>query len=89
MEFGNNLGLILAPWLKSFEADVLIIGGNISHASNLFLPALVTTLYKNKIQVEVKISTLKEKATFMGCSRLGNPKFYNIASHNLYDTVTC
>jgi glucokinase len=35
-DFGVNLGIFLAPWLKGFEAEVLVIGGNISHAYNLF-----------------------------------------------------
>ena len=35
-DFGDNAGIFLAPWLKVFKAEILVIGGNISHAYNLF-----------------------------------------------------
>ncbi|HBZ19496.1 MAG TPA: ROK family protein, partial [Bacteroidales bacterium] len=35
-EFGTNLGIFLAPWLKKFKAEIVVVGGNISHAYDLF-----------------------------------------------------
>ena len=36
MEFGDKCALFLAPYLKTFNAEILVIGGNISHAYRLF-----------------------------------------------------
>lgn len=38
--FGKNLGLCLAPWLVSFQADCLVLGGGIAGSAELFMPAL-------------------------------------------------
>ncbi len=38
-KFGKNLGSFLSPWLLRFGAEILVIGGNISHAYDLFGPA--------------------------------------------------
>jgi len=39
-EFGANLGEFLHPWLRKFECDELVIGGNIARSSHLFFNAL-------------------------------------------------
>lgn len=42
--FGKNLGSFLQPWLRKFKCDVLVLGGNISKASHLFEPSLLSAL---------------------------------------------
>jgi predicted NBD/HSP70 family sugar kinase/mannose-6-phosphate isomerase class I len=39
-ELGERLGIFLAHWIRDFHADALMIGGSISQASALFLPAM-------------------------------------------------
>ena len=39
-EFGHNLEAALLPLLKQFSASSLVIGGNISHSSDLFMQAI-------------------------------------------------
>ena len=69
-EFGNSLGGFLAPWLKRFGAEILVIGGNISHAFNLFGPALEKTLRNEGCDTKIAISELKEDAALLGSAYL-------------------
>jgi glucokinase len=75
-EFGVNLGTFLAPWLKRFAADVLVIGGNIAAAYAEFGPALEATLRKHHISVAIHLSELKEQAALIGSARLFEDKFW-------------
>lgn len=38
--FGYNLGSFVLPWLKKFDCDELVIGGNIARANELFATSL-------------------------------------------------
>ena len=38
--FGTQLSTSLRPWTTAFSADVLVLGGNVSQAFNLFAPTL-------------------------------------------------
>jgi predicted NBD/HSP70 family sugar kinase/mannose-6-phosphate isomerase class I len=39
-ELGVNLGLLLTPWIRRFEADAIVIGGGIASAYALFGPSM-------------------------------------------------
>jgi hypothetical protein len=39
-ELGTNLGLLLTPWIRRFEADAVVIGGGIANAYALFGPSM-------------------------------------------------
>jgi len=58
-EYGSNMGEFLAPFVKMFDAKVLVIGGNITGAFDLFGAHLLNALEQNKIAVEVHLSLLK------------------------------
>lgn len=69
-EYGRNLGDFLHPWLNLFQADVLVIGGNISAAYNLFGPDFEKALKRNDINTQIRISKLKEHAAIIGSAHL-------------------
>jgi len=75
-EFGTSLGAFLAPWLKRFEAEILVIGGNISHAWTLFGPSFENELGKAGCRTSVTISELKEDAALMGSAYLFDEGFW-------------
>ena len=75
-EFGTNLGSFLAPWLIRFEAEILVIGGNISHTWDLFRPAFETQLHKAGCKTSVAISELKEDAALLGSAYLLDEVFW-------------
>jgi glucokinase len=76
IDFGENTGLFLAPWLNKFKAEILVIGGNISHAYNLFGDAFEIRLKKENCFCKVAISKLKEDAALLGSGYLLDDEFW-------------
>ncbi|RPH31941.1 MAG: ROK family protein [Bacteroidales bacterium] len=76
-DFGRNLGQFLGPWLKLFDADGLVIGGNVSKAYNLFEFSLNEKLRKSNTDTKVVLSKLKEDAALIGCAHLIQHDYYN------------
>ena len=46
-EFSNNLAKFLGPVIKAYKPDVVVLGGNISNASDKFIPELKKLLKKD------------------------------------------
>jgi glucokinase len=82
-EFGNNLGVFLAPWLKRFKAEIVVVGGNISNAYNLFGDIFERSLKKEGCNCKVALSELKEDAAFVGAAYLLDEKFWKDIQHAL------
>ena len=82
-EFGTNLGIFLAPWLKRFKAGIVVVGGNISHAYNLFGGIFENSLKKEGCNCKVALSELKEDAAFIGASYLLDETFWKDIQHAL------
>jgi glucokinase len=82
-EFATNLGIFLAPWLKKFEAEILIIGGNISHAYSIFGADFKQSLKKEGWSGVIEVSELKEDAAFLGSAYLFNDQFWKAVQHAL------
>jgi glucokinase len=82
-DFGENAGLFLAPWLKKFKAEILVIGGNISHAYNLFGEVFENTLKKENCNCEVALSKLKEDAALLGSAYMLDDDFWKSVQHAL------
>lgn len=75
-DFGAAIGHFLAPLLLNFEADCLVIGGNISGAYPLFGASLKRALAERNVNVNIEISELMESAAMVGSSRLLDEKFW-------------
>lgn len=75
-EFGRNLGRFLAPWLTKFGAEILVMGGNISYAFDLFGPAYEEELKAVGCGVVTAISELKEDAALLGSAYLHDETFW-------------
>jgi glucokinase len=82
-DFGDNAGLFLAPWLKKFRAEILVIGGNISHAYSLFGDVFESRLKKENCFCEVAISNLKEDAALLGSGYLLDDDFWRSVQYAL------
>jgi glucokinase len=82
-EFGNNLGVFLAPWLNGFNSEMLVIGGNISNAYNLFGHVFEERLKKENCQCKVEISELMEDAALLGSAYLFDDSFWKDVQHAL------
>jgi glucokinase len=82
-EYGSNMGTFLAPWLNRFKAEVLVIGGNISNAYDLFGDVFEEQLKKEKCKCRVEISELKEDAALIGSAYLFDETFWRDVQHAL------
>ncbi|OFY64636.1 MAG: hypothetical protein A2V64_13300 [Bacteroidetes bacterium RBG_13_43_22] len=82
-EFANDLGVFLAPWLNRFNAEILVIGGNISHAYNLFGDIFEESLKKENCMCRVTLSELKEDAALFGSAWLLDDNFWKSVQHAL------
>ena len=67
-EFGHHLADFLIPLVQEREADMVVLGGNISNAHAVFLPSLLTRFQKQDIVVNLKIAQLKENASLIGAA---------------------
>lgn len=83
MKFGNDLAVFLAPWLKKFGAEILVIGGNISNAYHLFGEVFEERLKKESWKGDVGISELKEDAALLGSAYLFDDHFWKAVQHAL------
>jgi glucokinase len=81
IDFGDKLGLFLAPWLKRFKAEILVIGGNISHAYSLFGEVFERRLRKENCTSGVALSKLKEDAAILGSACLLDDEFWKSVQH--------
>jgi glucokinase len=82
-EFGTNLGVFLAPWLKKFKAEIVVVGGNISHAYALFGDIFENSLKNEGCNCKVTLSELKEDAAFIGAAYLLDETFWKDIQHAL------
>lgn len=82
-EFGDNLGSFLSPWLLKFNTEVLVIGGNISHAYDLFGESFETKMKSSGCNIKVEISGLKEDAALLGSAYLLDDSFWKSVQHAL------
>ncbi len=81
--FGKNLALCLSGPLKQFQAEVLIIGGNIAHTFSHFRGTLEKGLHEAQVTTHVRLSQLKENAALIGGARLLDDSFWQRVSAEL------
>jgi glucokinase len=70
IEFGNNLAEFSEPWLKNFQADAMVIGGNISGAYEIWGKAFEKSLQERHVKIDILLSDLMEDAALVGSARL-------------------
>lgn len=78
-DFGTDLGRFLKPHLSLFNAEVLVLGGNISKAFNYF----GDNLQKQLPETEIMVSKLNEYAALMGGASLFEKGYYAELSSTL------
>lgn len=67
-EFAGNLAAFIGPLVQQKHTELVVIGGNISNAFELFLDDLNSLLEKSKIDVKVEMSHLQENASLLGAA---------------------
>ncbi|RZJ53494.1 MAG: ROK family protein [Flavobacterium sp.] len=74
--FAANLADFLAPYIVDFNADLLVIGGNIAKSHRLFLADLEENFKKKNIQLTISIVDNTEETSIVGSSYLFNESFW-------------
>jgi glucokinase len=82
-DFGTQLANLLSPWLKGFEAEKMVIGGNISKAFYLFEKSFKKQLSKLGVYTETSPSCLLEDAAFIGSAALLDEDYYKAIEQEL------
>ncbi|MDP4227214.1 MAG: ROK family protein, partial [Bacteroidota bacterium] len=82
-EFGTNLGEFLTPWFQKFDAQNLVLGGNLIKAWDLFGEPFVQTVRNSGVSVSIYRSELGETAAMVGCSRLFEDTYWLKVRHLL------
>ncbi|WP_341217101.1 ROK family protein [uncultured Wocania sp.] len=83
-EFGTNMANFMIPFLKTYEPELIIMGGNISNAGHLFIPTLKKIITEaTGLNIGIEISSLMEDAAIIGSAKLFNPTFWNHIKENL------
>ena len=74
--FGENLGSFLVPWIEKFNADCIVLGGNISKSFPLFQKQMVEQFEKYGLQTAICLSKTDETAALFGSAKLCDNNFY-------------
>jgi glucokinase len=69
-EYGRNLGEVLVLRYREQSPEVVIIGGNIAKALDLFIPSAMASLQSAGLNVALKPALLGEDAALMGACRV-------------------
>jgi len=75
-DFATNLSKFLAPFIVDFEADLLILGGNIAKSHRFFLPKFQENLKSKNIDLPISIIENTEQTSILGSSYLYNEIFW-------------
>lgn len=82
-EFGSNMAEFMIPFLRQFNPGLVVLGGNVSNASQFFLPTLEDKIKVARLKVNFEISDLMEDAAMIGSARLFEANFWNSVKNEL------
>jgi glucokinase len=82
-EFGANMAEFMIPFIQKFRPELLVLGGNISHASKFFLPTLKSEIQSAGLDIDFEISLLMEDAAILGSAQLFDVHFWNQVKNDL------
>lgn len=68
--FGSNLGAVLAAFVKTWDARAVVVGGNIIHAWDLFMPETIQVLRAHGLALSPVKAQLGEAAALLGAGSL-------------------
>ncbi|TQO38438.1 glucokinase [Arenibacter algicola] len=84
IEFGTNMAEFMLPFLIKYQPDLIILGGNVSKANKLFLPALKNKIKDAGLYVDFEISDVLEEAAIIGSAKLYDSDFWEQVRNTIY-----
>lgn len=82
-EFAINFSGFLYPFINKFEANTLVLGGNIAKCHELFLPKVLEIWKEKGNEIEVIILENTEKSSVIGASYMFNTSFWKSIKEEL------
>ncbi len=82
-EFSLNIVEFLTPVIEQYEPELIILGGNVSNASEHFIPQLERELKNKNLKTKFTVSTLMEEAALIGSARLFDSYFWDQVKNDL------
>lgn len=83
LEFSTNFVEFMSPVIEKYQPDLIIMGGNISNASDFFLSTIENKLKAKGSNLKFTISSLMEEAALIGSAQLFSPPFWNQIKNDL------
>ena len=71
-EFGRTLGHFLTDFIKETGSEIVVLGGNIAQAFDLFAPHLIENLKAFHLNTVIKLTELNEHAALIGAASCWN-----------------
>ena len=82
-EFSSNIVEFMTPVIELYKPDLIIFGGNVSNASQYFLPGIEKQIDKKNLKTKFIVSSLMEEAALIGSARLFESNFWEQVKDDL------
>jgi glucokinase len=76
-EFADHLTDFLFQFIQMDNPEIIVMGGNISNASALFLPRVINRLSQQSIHVPIRRALLGEHAAMLGVATCWSEKIHS------------
>ena len=73
----------MVPWLIKFPAGIIVMGGNISKAFNLYAESFKKVFNTHNIRSQLAVSDLMEDAALLGSAHLFDESFWSRIKNDL------
>lgn len=68
-EMGWAIGTVMAPIIEEYSIELLLLGGQVSKSSDLFLPYVIDSLGEHQIAVQIDVASDLENSPLIGAAR--------------------
>ena len=82
-EFAENFSQFMLPYIRDFDADLLVIGGNIAKSHCLFLSQVLERWKGQNFEIPVSIINRTDEASIVGSAYLFNKDFWEQIKNTL------
>lgn len=82
-EFSSNIVEFMTPVIELYKPDLIIFGGNVSNASQFFLPEIEKQITNKNLKTKFIVSSLMEEAALIGSARLFDSCFWEEVKNDL------
>lgn len=82
-EFSSNFVDFMITVIELYEPNLIVFGGNVSNASEYFIPQIETEIKNKNLKTKFIVSALTEEAALIGSARLFDSYFWKHVKKDL------